>query len=369
MIANKSPDEIDGTKPQAAWNDANLTNPHEVTDKRQRVQKMFAAIAPSYDLNNRLHSLWQDQRWRRKAVELAALKALDRIVDVACGTGDLTVAFAQHLWHLHFEWETREGKYPAIEKPPVVGIDFTYEMLPLARPKGHFGICGADEEHGLGDGDYDGIRWINGDAQSLPLPEQSADVISIAFGIRNVQDPFIAIKEFYRVLRPGGRVIILEFFVADESDSPRPIQLLFPSSPPAHGDMDQRRQDWGLQIFAAECEHLHRPGPDDGDDARCGVRTRQAIPNDLRRLRLLPGFQAALTPTGPPNPRYSGERVRERGGANSKFGRQPAARANATNALVPHPLPGVPERGRGTSLLISHFDRCVAALPVYGESA
>jgi demethylmenaquinone methyltransferase/2-methoxy-6-polyprenyl-1,4-benzoquinol methylase len=83
-------------------------------------------------------------------------------------------------------------------------------MLPLARPKGHFGICGADEK-GLWDGEYTGMRWINGDAQSLPLPNQCCDVVSIAFGIRNVQDPFAALKEFQRVLRPGGRVIVLEF--------------------------------------------------------------------------------------------------------------------------------------------------------------
>ena len=57
----------------SAWNEQLLRNPHEVADKRRRVQKMFAAIAPSYDLNNRLHSLWQDQRWRKKAVKLAEL--------------------------------------------------------------------------------------------------------------------------------------------------------------------------------------------------------------------------------------------------------------------------------------------------------
>ena len=59
----------------SAWNDNLLRNPHAVADKRSRVQKMFAAIAPSYDLNNRLHSLWMDQSWRRKAVKLATLKA------------------------------------------------------------------------------------------------------------------------------------------------------------------------------------------------------------------------------------------------------------------------------------------------------
>ena len=64
-----------------AWDDELLTNPHAVADKRRRVQEMFAAIAPSYDLNNRLHSLWMDQRWRRRAVNLATLKPVDIVVD------------------------------------------------------------------------------------------------------------------------------------------------------------------------------------------------------------------------------------------------------------------------------------------------
>src|SRR4051794_32359146 len=85
------------TESTAAWDDGLLRNPHAVADKRGRVQRMFAAIAPSYDLNNRLHSLWMDQRWRRKAVRLAGVQALDVIVDVACGTGDLTLEFAGAL--------------------------------------------------------------------------------------------------------------------------------------------------------------------------------------------------------------------------------------------------------------------------------
>src|SRR3978361_255034 len=84
-------------KTAPAWDDALLRNPHAVADKRSRVQKMFAAIAPSYDLNNRLHSLWMDQSWRRKTVKLAAVTPADAIVDVACGTGDLTLKFAQAL--------------------------------------------------------------------------------------------------------------------------------------------------------------------------------------------------------------------------------------------------------------------------------
>ena len=170
------------TEASPTWDEQSLHNPHAVSDKRTRVRRMFAAIAPSYDLNNRLHSLWMDQRWRRKAVKLARLAPQDRVVDVACGTGDLTLAFSDALRRAN----------PRSDK--VVGIDFTFEMLPLALGKA---------------GDL--VLWINGDAQALPLPDGCCDVVSIAFGIRNVADPATAIREFHRVLRPGGRLIILEF--------------------------------------------------------------------------------------------------------------------------------------------------------------
>jgi len=174
------------TTPQnsAAWNDSLLKDPHAQADKCARVRRMFAAIAPSYDLNNRLHSLWQDQRWRRKAVKLANLQPTDVVVDVACGTGDLTLAFGTAI---------RRFATPLAGR--CLGIDFTFEMLPIANRKSQHESC----------------RFANGDAQCLPLADQSADVVSIAFGIRNVQDPMLALREFHRILRPGGRVIILEF--------------------------------------------------------------------------------------------------------------------------------------------------------------
>ncbi|MBI1190592.1 MAG: bifunctional demethylmenaquinone methyltransferase/2-methoxy-6-polyprenyl-1,4-benzoquinol methylase UbiE [Tepidisphaera sp.] len=165
----------------AAWSDAELSNPHAREDKPARVRRMFDAIAGSYDLNNRVHSLWQDQRWRRFAVRAAAVKPGDIVVDVACGTGDLTQAFA------------RTGA------AHVIGIDFTHNMLKVAMEKRR------------GEARAGKMSYFEGDAMNLPLADGCADVVSIAFGIRNVADPKKALGEFARVLRPGGRLVILEF--------------------------------------------------------------------------------------------------------------------------------------------------------------
>jgi len=166
-----------------AWTDADLSvNPHVASDKASRVQRMFSAIAPSYDLNNRVHSMWRDQAWRRAAVKMAQLKAGEDVVDVACGTGDLSLAF--------------DAAAHGLGSGSVTGIDFTHEMLAIAEQKQPAGRR---------------ISYLQGDAMNLPLPDACCDVVSIAFGIRNVADPAKAMAEFVRVLRPGGRVIVLEF--------------------------------------------------------------------------------------------------------------------------------------------------------------
>jgi len=190
-----------------AWDEKLLEHPHDVSDKRSRVQKMFAAIAPSYDLNNRLHSFWRDQAWRRKAVKIAELKPTDFVVDVACGTGDLAIKFAIAL---HTGWNAEGITAQSRPKPWVYGVDFTLPMLQVAAKKDEAMVQEIDvpsDEHMW----ERTCSWINGDAQSLPLPDASADVVSIAFGIRNVQDIPTALREFRRILRPGGRLVILEF--------------------------------------------------------------------------------------------------------------------------------------------------------------
>ncbi len=197
-----------------AWNDELLKDPHAVADKRRRVREMFAAIAPSYDFNNRLHSFGRDQAWRRKAVKLAELRPDDVVVDVACGTGDLSILFSVALvtgWGSPRSERWRWARDQPSPTGRVIGIDFTFPMLPIARRKSASEPMGADFPDDDVGRQLQATEYINGDAMALPLPDACADVVSIAFGIRNVQDPAVALKEFYRVLKPGGRLIILEF--------------------------------------------------------------------------------------------------------------------------------------------------------------
>lgn len=172
------------TKPMSpAWTERELEDPHAQPDKHEKVRGMFGAIARRYDLNNRLHSFGRDQAWRRFAVGRVVTSTTRDALDAACGTGDLTEALA------------RAGV------ARVVGLDFTPEMLERAREKQRRLPAEAAVR----------VEYIEGDAMSLPFPDSSFDVVTIAFGIRNVADPARAVGEFSRVLRPGGRLAVLEF--------------------------------------------------------------------------------------------------------------------------------------------------------------
>jgi demethylmenaquinone methyltransferase/2-methoxy-6-polyprenyl-1,4-benzoquinol methylase len=147
-----------------------------------RIAGMFDAIAPRYDLLNHLLSGGLDRRWRRRAIDALQLPSGARILDLCTGTGDLALA--------------------ALERDPrasVLGVDFAGRMLVLASRK--------VERRGL----RSSIRLVRGDGTRIPAASASCDAATIGFGIRNIVDPAAALAELARVVRPGGRLAILEF--------------------------------------------------------------------------------------------------------------------------------------------------------------
>jgi demethylmenaquinone methyltransferase/2-methoxy-6-polyprenyl-1,4-benzoquinol methylase len=145
------------------------------------VRQMFSSIAPRYDVTNEVLSFGVHRMWRRTAVRLSGAKEGSSVLDCATGTGDLALVFKRKVG--------TSGR--------VVGTDFCPEMLESAPAKA--------ARAGLQ------VEFQVADALALPFADDSFDVASIAFGIRNVDDPVKCLKEMARVVRPGGRVVVLEF--------------------------------------------------------------------------------------------------------------------------------------------------------------
>jgi demethylmenaquinone methyltransferase/2-methoxy-6-polyprenyl-1,4-benzoquinol methylase len=148
--------------------------------EKAAVRTMFDRIAPRYDLLNRLLSAGIDARWRRRCIDAAG--PASRVLDVCSGTGDLLIEFLRRD-------QGRSG----------LGVDLSTEML----------VRGAAKLRGQGMADRG--HMAAGDAERLPLAARAVDAVTVAFGIRNVGEPLVALREMLRVLRPGGRAVILEF--------------------------------------------------------------------------------------------------------------------------------------------------------------
>jgi demethylmenaquinone methyltransferase/2-methoxy-6-polyprenyl-1,4-benzoquinol methylase len=136
------------------------------------VRTMFDRIAPVYDVMNHVMTAGLDVRWRRLAAEAAVRKG-DRVLDAACGTGDLAIA------------DLKAGA------SRVTGLDFSEQMLQRARRKAP-------------------LEWVQGDLLALPFADGTFDAATVGFGVRNVENLELALRELRRVLRSGGRVAILE---------------------------------------------------------------------------------------------------------------------------------------------------------------
>jgi ubiquinone/menaquinone biosynthesis methyltransferase len=144
--------------------------------KQRYVRRLFSTIADRYDLITILLSFGLDRRWKKRAIDLAAIQPSARVLDLACGTGDLAFAAASR-------------------RASVVGLDVTLRMVELAKakPAGHQ------------------VKFIVGDMVWLPFPAGSFDVITTGYGLRNVPDLRAAVREMHRVLRPGGLAVSLDF--------------------------------------------------------------------------------------------------------------------------------------------------------------
>lgn len=146
------------------------------------VERMFSAIAPRYDFLNRLLSAGRDRAWRRAAVRAAGLAPGGWLLDVCAGTADMALEAAR--------------QYPGAR---VAGVDFSAPMIAAGRAKAARAGCGAQ------------IRLQVARAEALPFADHSFDAATVAFGLRNLPDRRQGLREMLRVLRPGGRAVILEF--------------------------------------------------------------------------------------------------------------------------------------------------------------
>jgi demethylmenaquinone methyltransferase/2-methoxy-6-polyprenyl-1,4-benzoquinol methylase len=145
-----------------------------------KVEDLFAAIAPRYDLINDLQSFGMHRRWKSRMIRMAEVQPGDRALDLCCGTGDVSFALA------------RAGAR-------VTGLDFSEPMLQVARQRAE---AKKSEEN---------PKFIRGDAQNLPFEDASFNVVTISYGLRNLSSWERGLDEMFRVLRPGGRLLVLDF--------------------------------------------------------------------------------------------------------------------------------------------------------------
>ena len=157
-------------------------NSVEMAEQRVAVERMFSAIAPRYDFLNRLLSAGRDRVWRREAIRATRLPTDGRLLDVCTGTADMALETAR--------------QFPTAT---IAGVDFSGPMIDRGRQK----VAGARLASR--------VVLSVAPAEALPFPDGTFDAVTVAFGLRNVPDRCLALAEMHRVLKPGGRAVVLEF--------------------------------------------------------------------------------------------------------------------------------------------------------------
>jgi demethylmenaquinone methyltransferase/2-methoxy-6-polyprenyl-1,4-benzoquinol methylase len=156
--------------------------------RAEKVKDLFAIIAPHYDLINDLQSLGLHRSWKRRLLEIAAPRPGERALDLCCGTGDVTRAFA------------RRGV-------AAVGLDFSKPMIEVAAAKSKVQGPKAKVEEWT----VIPVQLVRGDAQRLPFEAGSFDLVTVSYGLRNLANWRAGLEEMWRVAKPGGRLLVLDF--------------------------------------------------------------------------------------------------------------------------------------------------------------
>lgn len=179
-----------------------------------RVKRMFAEIAGRYDLMNHLLSLNIDRYWRWRTVKLVPPQGETPILDVCTGTGDLALAY----------YKAGQGRVP------IVATDFCPEMLAVGeKKKQRIGVNGQ-------------VEFLEADTQQLPFEDDRFQIVSVAFGLRNVSDTDVGLREMTRVCKPGGKVAVLEFSMPRWQPMKGIYQLYFRYVLPRIGQMMAKNQ-------------------------------------------------------------------------------------------------------------------------------
>ena len=154
-----------------------------IQEKAKKVAAVFSSVADQYDIMNDVMSLGLHRLWKRFAIQLSGVRAGQKVLDIAGGTGDLALSFTKRVGAEGHVWLA----------------DINAEMLSVGR------------DRLLNQGRVAGVSYVQANAECLPFCDNQFDCVTIAFGLRNVTDKLMALRSMYRVLKPGGRLLVLEF--------------------------------------------------------------------------------------------------------------------------------------------------------------